>query len=77
MYVTNSTLFHDSQNKRFKEHLFAAAVRSEVLAVGARCYPVEQLFLDDLEEQLLGICILFSLNKIGWYWRALMNKLFL
>ncbi|CAK9083967.1 Probable ATP-dependent RNA helicase spindle-E [Durusdinium trenchii] len=24
---------------------------SEVLAVGARCHPVEQLFLDDLEEQ--------------------------
>ena len=29
--------------------------RSEVLAVGARCHPVEQLFLDDLEEQLLGV----------------------
>ena len=32
-----------------------ASLRSEVLAVGARCHPVEQLFLDDLQEQFLGI----------------------
>lgn len=31
-----------------------STVRSEVLAVGARCHPVEQLFLDDLKDQLLG-----------------------
>ena len=31
---------------------FPAARSPEVLAVGARCHPVEQLFLDDLQQQL-------------------------
>ena len=35
-------------------HRHSSHLRSEVLAVGARCHPVEQLFLDDLKDQLLG-----------------------
>ena len=60
-YVTNYvyiyryiSIFSKKNGHHFAPKCCCCSFRSEVLAVGARCHPVEQLFLDDLQDQWLA-----------------------